>query len=118
MSANKKRILKIFGIIALVYVVFAIVVLTLFHYVSTNPMDKAAMTYLWNSTDVEDRHGEITHIGRNLLYKTEETETTVKAPYTIEAGSDFVTVYVTLVNNEEEWEAVSYEVIEVKENAK
>lgn len=77
-------------------------------------MDKAAMTYLWNSADVKERYGEITHIGRYLLYKTEKTENTVKASYDIETETGIVRVYVTLINDDEEWEAVSYEVIEVE----
>lgn len=119
MSPNRKRILKIFGIIVAAYVVFAIIILILFHYVSTNPMDKAAITYLRSSADVEERYGNIIHIGRNLLYDAKESESSVKAPYTLETENGLVTVYVTLlINGDENFKAVSYEVIEVRDYAK
>lgn len=113
---QKKKVFLILLIAIVSFLVFAAIVITLFHSVSSNPVDKIAMTYLWNDSNIESEYGEIVHIGRNIIHKAEKDDTTTKTAYTVETETGRVDVYVTLVKHGEEWRASSWELIEVKPN--
>lgn len=112
----KKKTLTLFVICISIYVVFTAIVVVSFHSISNNPIDNLSITYIRNSTDLQNKYGEITHIGKNILYKTEKNETSIKSPYTIETEKGRVIVYVTLTKREEAWEAISLEIKEVIPN--
>lgn len=114
MRKNKILLLLIIGI--LIFAVFAVIVITIFNSVSNNPIDNLSISYIRNSTDIQNEYGEIISIGKNILYKTKNDESTIKAPYTIETETGRVIVYVTLMKRNEEWTASSLEVIEVIPN--
>lgn len=109
----KKRIIKWFLIAFVIYAVFALICIILFNAIRNNPIDKISMTYLRHETDIPDIYGEIIHIGRNIVKKTEKSETVIRAPYGVETERYEITVYVTLEKADGEWKAVSYEVIKV-----
>ena len=114
MKKNKMLLILIIGISA--YAVFAVIVITIFNSILNNPIDKISMTYIRNSSDIQDEYGEIIYIGKNIIYKTKKDEATIKTPYTIETETERVAAYVTLLKCGEEWEADSLEVIEVIPN--
>ena len=107
-------LLLIIGI--LIFAVFAVIVITIFNSVSNNPIDNLSITYIRNSTDIQNEYGEIITIGKNTLYETKNDESTIKTPYTIETETGRVIVYVTLMKCNEKWKASSLEVIEVIPN--
>lgn len=111
---NKTLLLLIIGI--LIYVVFATIVITSFNYVSNNTIDKIAITYIRNSSDIQQNYGEIIHIGKNILYETKNDKSIIKSPYTVETETGRVIVYITLVKCNEDWEVTSLEVVEVITN--
>ncbi len=113
---KKSKILVLFIICISIFVVFAILVVTLFNSVSKNPIDNLSKSYIYSNTDIQDKYGEIISIGKNILYETERNETSIKSPYTIETEMGRVIVYVTLMKYDEEWEAISLEIIEVIPN--
>ena len=112
----RKKILISFIICISIFVVFAVIVVTLFNSVSNNPIDNLSIDYIQNNTDIQNKYGEIISIGRNILYKTEKDESSIKSPYTIETETGRVIVYVTLMKYDEKWEAISLETIEVIPN--
>lgn len=114
MRKNKMLLLLIIGI--LIFAVFAVIVITIFNSVSNNPIDNLSITYIRNSTDIQNEYGEIITVGKNILYETKNDESTIKTPYTIETETGRVIVYVTLMKCNEEWKASSLEVIEVIPN--
>lgn len=114
MRKNKMLLLVIIGI--LIFAVFAVIVITIFNSVSNNPIDNLSITYIRNSTDIQNEYGEIISIGKNILYETKNDESTIKTPYTIETETGRVIVYVTLMKCNEEWKTTSLEVIEVIPN--
>ncbi len=113
-SATVPYFAAVIGI--LIFAVFAVIVITIFNSVSNNPIDNLSITYIRNSTDIQNEYGEIISIGKNILYKTKNDESTIKTPYTIETETGRVIVYVTLMKWNEEWTASSLEVIEVIPN--
>ncbi len=113
---KKKSVFRILLIALVSFLVFAAIVMTLFHAVSSNPVDKIAMTYIWNDSNIESEYGKIVHIGRNIVHKAEKDDSTIKTAYTVETETGRVVVYVTLVKRGEEWRASSWELIEVKPN--
>ena len=114
MRRNKMILLLI--IVILIFAVFAVTVITIFNSVSNNPIDNLSISYIRNSTNIQNEYGEIISIGKNILYETKNDESTIKKPYTIETETGRVIVYVTLVKCDEEWKASSLEVIEVIPN--
>ena len=92
MRKNKMLLLLIIGI--LIFAVFAVIVITIFNSVSNNPIDNLSITYIRNSTDIQNEYGEIITIGKNILYETKNDESTIKTPYTIETETGNVgTIY-------------------------
>lgn len=114
MRKNKMLLLLIIGI--LIFAVFAVIVITIFNSVSNNPIDNLSITYIRNSTDIQNEYGEIITVGKNILYETKNDESTIKTPYTIETEAGRVIVYVTLMKCNKKWKASSLEVIEVIPN--
>ena len=114
MKKNKMLSLLIIGI--LIFVVFALIVITIFNSVSKNPIDNISITYIRNSTDIQNEYGEIISIGKNILYENINDDSTIKTPYTIETETGRVIAYVTLLKCDEEWTASSLEVVEVIPN--
>lgn len=113
---RKSKILSLLIIGILIYAVFAAIVITLFNSISNNPIDNLSKTYIRNNTDIQNQYGEIISIGKNVLYETRKDESTIQSPYTVETKTGRVIVYVTLIKSNEEWKAVSSEVIEVIPN--
>lgn len=97
-----------------IYLVFAAVVITLFHLIRYNPIDQIAMPFLWQSTEIEEEYGEIRHIGRRVIDKTEKQEAFMNIPYGVETEKAKLIVYVHLVKENESWRAESYEITEVR----
>lgn len=114
MRKNKILLLLIIGI--LIFAIFAVTVITIFNSVSNSLIDNLSITYIRNSADIQNDYGEAISIGKNILYKTRNGESTIKTPYTIETKTGRVIVYVTLMKCDEEWKASSLEVIEVIPN--
>lgn len=114
MRKNKILLLLIIGI--LIFAVFAVIVITIFNSVANNPIDNLSITYIRNSTDIQNEYGEIISVGKNILYETKNDKATIKTPYTVETKTGRVIVYVTLLKCDEEWRASSLEVIEVIPN--
>ena len=113
----KKKALLIITFCIAMFAVFATIVVVLFNSVSKNPIDQISCTYLRHDCpDIESEYGNIIYIGRNVLHKVQKEGSTIKTPYTIETETDCVTVFVTLTKSGDGWNAVSYEVIEVKPN--
>lgn len=113
---KKNKILLIAIICISIFAVFAVIVITLFHVISNDPVDNLSITYIRNSTDIPNEYGEIISVGKNILYKTKKDESIIKSPYTIETETGRVIVYVTLEKCDGEWNATSLEVIEVIPN--
>ena len=113
---KKNKILSTIIICIAVYVVFAAIVITLFYSILFNPIDNISVPYIRNETNIENEYGEIIHVSRYVLYKTEKSDDRIKAPYSVETPKWDVKVYVTLVKSEGEWQPVSFEVIEVDPN--
>ncbi len=113
-----KKIHTIIIICALAFVIFAGVVIIAFNFVSNNPIDKIAIPYIRQNADLQNKYGELIWIGRNVLYETENKESTIKSAYTVEIESGRVIVYVTLIENDGKWEAIALEEIEVIQNEK
>ncbi len=80
----------------------------------SNPIDKAAMIYLWNDSGIDEEYGEIKHVNKNISHKTEKNNNTIRAPYMVETEEYQILVYVTLENNNGNWVAVSFEAEEVE----
>lgn len=110
------KIRTIIIICVLLFSVFAGIVIILFNSVSNDPIDKIAISYIRQNTDLQDKYGELIWIGKNVLYETQEDDTMIKSPYTVEIKSGRVIVYVTLIKNDDKWKAVSLEEIEVIPN--
>ena len=110
------KIRTIIIICVLLFSVFAGIVIILFNSVSNDPIDKIAIPYIRQNTDLQDKYGELIWIGKNVLYETQEDDTMIKSPYTVEIKSGRVIVYVTLIKNDDKWKAVSLEEIEVIPN--
>ena len=70
MEKNKILLLLVTGI--LIFVVFAVIVITIFNSVSNNPVDKLSITYIRGCTDIQNEYGKIISIGRNIVYGTEK----------------------------------------------
>ena len=98
------------------YAVFAVIVITLFNSVSNDPIDNLSITFIRNSTDIQNEYGEIISVRKNILYETQNDESILRSPYTIETRLGRVIVYVTLMKCEGKWNAISFEVIEVIPN--
>lgn len=113
-----KKIHTILIICVLVFSVFAGIVIILFNSVSNNPIDKIAIPYIRQNTDLQNKYGEMIWIGKNVLYETKNEESMIKSAYTVEIESGRVIVYVTLIKSNGKWEAVSLEEVEVIPNEK
>ena len=111
-TTKKKIIIGILGVLGL-YAIFGAVVISLFYMVRYNPIDGLSIAYMRSNEDFKSQYGEIVTIGRNPFCRTEKSEAMIKAPYTIDSVNGKVVVYVTLINDGDGWEAVSYEVIKV-----
>ena len=107
---------KLLFLIIILYILFAIVVITAFYRVSRNPIDQIAITYIRNDSYISSNYGNIVHVGKNVLYETIKSDSTIKSPYTIETEKCRVIVYVTLSMVDQKYEAISLEVIEVIPN--
>lgn len=111
MHKNKGIILA--SIILIVFVIFATVVITLFHSMRDNPIDKISMSYLWNNSEISSQYGEIVSVSRYVLESTKEKEESMQVPYSVTTKSYRIIVYVNLFNTSGEWAVDSIEIIEV-----
>ncbi|MDE6148788.1 MAG: hypothetical protein K2F81_01660 [Ruminococcus sp.] len=109
----KNRKFKIISIILLIYLLFATVVLICFYSIRNNPTDKIAMPYVWNDKDFQNQYGEISSVCRYHGYETKKTEKEMKVPYVVETKN--YNVYVILQKNDDDWDAVSLDILDVKE---
>ncbi len=105
-------------ICVLAFAVFACIVIIEFNSVSNNTIDKIAIPYIRQNTDLQNKYGELIWIGRNVLYETKNEKSMIKSAYTVEVELGRVIVYVTLIENRDMWEAVSLEEIEVIKDEK
>ena len=113
---KSKKTLLIFVICLLAFAIFAVIVITLFDSASNNPIDIISATYIRNSTDIQNKYGEIINISKNVFYETKHDEFTIKSPYTIQTINERIIVYVNLINSDGKWEAISCEIFEVIPN--
>ena len=113
---RKNKILLLLTIVISIYALFAVIVITLFNFISNNPIDNLSITYIRNSTDIQNEYGEIIFVGKNILYETKNEGSIIKTPYTIETETGRVIVYVTLMKHDKELNASSLEVIKVIPN--
>ncbi len=51
-----------------------------------------------------------------MLHKTKKTESLIKSSYTVHTKDERVVVYITLIKNNENWEATALEIVEVIPN--
>ena len=111
---SKKKIIACIVLCCLcLYALFATVVFVLFHMVRYNPIDAISSTYIRNNEEFQMQYGEIVHIGKNVLHRTEKSEFYIKSPYTVETNASRVVVYITLIKEDGDWKAVSLEIIDV-----
>lgn len=108
-----KKTYTIIVICVLAFVVFASIVIIAFNSISNDPIDKIAIPYIRQNADFKNKYGELIWIGRNILYETKNDESMIKSAYTVEISSGRVIVYVTLIENDGGWKAVSLEEVEV-----
>lgn len=112
MSRNMKIVL---GII-LAYACLATVIISGFVAINNNPIDVAAMTYIWsNAEEIEPTYGEITHIGRYIKGK-EKNDNQVSVLYGVEVESGELKVRVYLLKENGEWIVQSMEIEEFDDN--
>lgn len=109
-----KKIFKVIALYLVCFLVFASVVLFLFNRMQNNPVDKVAMTYIRHCDEIIEFVGEIKSIGRYGLFKVEKIENTIIVPYSVETQNSRVVIAVTLIENEETWEVISYEIRKVE----
>ena len=103
-----KKATKVIGIVLVSYATFILFVFVMFHAIRDNPVDKAAMTYLWNTEAVTEQTGEIRHIGRHYGVKVIKTDGQREVPYSIETDTEKFHVYVTLVKENGKWKALGW----------
>lgn len=109
------KYLKIILGVILAWICFATVVIVGFLAINNNPIDVAAMTYIWNNAeDLESEYGEITHVGRYIKGK-EKSEDCVSTLYGAEVKSGEIVIRVFLEKVDDEWVVQSMEVEEYKE---
>ena len=113
---SRKKWILVILIVIVVAIVFSLIVIFAFNSVQGNPIDKIAITYIRNSTSIQDQYGEIVSIGRNVIDKVEETENTKSIPYQVETKDYRMTIYVQLEKKEQIWEAISLNIKEVISN--
>lgn len=111
----KNRKFKIIATILLLYLFFATVILIGFYSIRNNPTDKIAMSYVWNDKDFQNQYGEISSVCRYHGYEITKIEKEMKVPYVVETKNYNVYVYVNLQKNDNDWDAVSIDIIDVKE---
>lgn len=111
----KNRKFKIIATILLIYLFFATVILIGFYSIRNNPTDKIAMPYVWNDKDFQNQYGEISSVCRYHGYEITKIEKEMKVPYVVETKNYNVYVYVNLQKNDNDWDAVSIDIIDVKE---
>ena len=112
-SKKKKIILFIVLGVMVGYALF--VAFVLFHYtlIRYNPVDVAAMTYLWENEELREEVGEIRHIGRKLIGK-EKDETGFYVPYRVETYHFEYDVQVYLTRENGEWVAHDWRIIKAR----
>ena len=115
---EKNKALKRMVIHALLFTIACVVVISLFNYRLKNTIDIDTPTnaYIQTQSDIQNEYGKILGISPNPSYDTQSEESMIKAPYTIETEKAQLIVYVTLIKSDEEWKAVSFEIIEVIPN--
>lgn len=79
-----------------------LIVITAFNSVANNQIDNLSITYIRNSTDIQNEYGEIISVGRNILYEAKNDKVTIKASYTVETKTNRVIVCVTLLKCDED----------------
>ena len=115
---NKKKVFVVVAVLAVTFFIFATIVMIAFNSVANNPIDKIAITYIRQNSDLQNKYGELIWIGRNSLhkYKAETEESFIKPTYTVEIETGRVMVWVTLKSIDGEWVPISLEEIEVIPN--
>ncbi|MEG1719428.1 MAG: hypothetical protein RR306_03790 [Clostridia bacterium] len=114
---NKKKVFTVFAIIGLIFLIFSTIVIIAFNAVRNDPIDKIAMTYIWNTKEISDEFGEIVSVGRNIVEKSEKSETVMIIPYSVDTKSNRVLILIKLEKNENDWRVESFEAKEVIKNA-
>ena len=107
-----KKLLIFLSVIIGSFAIFVTIVCVGFFSIKNNPIDRIAMTYIWNKPEITDEIGEIVHVGRNIVEKSEKTDLYMKLPYGVETKDDHFIVYVVLRKDNETWVAVDYEIVE------
>lgn len=104
------NLLKIFGAIFCCFAIFAIVIIVLFNVVKSNPIDKIAMTYIWNSHEISNEIGKVTHVGKNIIKKTTKENDEMTIPYLVETSNGNNTVFITLDKINGTWIVTSFNI--------
>ncbi len=110
---SKNKVIKIIILISVIFVLFATIVIVLFYRIRNNPIDKIAMPYIWSSDSIEEEYGTIESVSRFVVEKTEETDSTLSVPYSVQTDKYQVILRVNLIKNNDTWKAISYEVKKV-----
>lgn len=109
---TNKRVL-LFIIIG--YVIFSSVVIGCFFLVRENPIDKAAITYIWNCDDFEE-YNDIFTVSKYLLKENKKTDDSATVWYAVDTKKEELIVQVKLNKIADEWIVESLEIVEVGES--
>ena len=109
-----KKLFKVIFIMACIHIVFVTIVFAMFHAIRNDPIDQIAMPYIWADEEMQTEYGSVFLVSRNVTRKIKKTENTMDVPYSVETDDKCLTVYVQLEKQEENWTAVSIEIIKVE----
>ena len=115
MKEKTKGVLKILIICILAYAVFASIVALLFHSIRYNKVDGEAVGYIRYESNITEEYGEIVYVARNISRKTIKSDDTMKKTYSIEFSDKEFIVYVEFISTEDGWDAVDYEIVEIRD---
>ena len=116
---DKKKVILVVSCVLASYLIFFVLIRTLFYMKLNNPFDNAASLYIReHSDDIVEEYGEINIILRTIEYRKIKSEDYMKVPYNIETDTNYISVYVEFEKEGDEWKAQSYEIIEVEERGK
>lgn len=109
-----KKTKKIIMFIGIGYILFAAIVFTGYIIIRYNPVDKVAMTYIWNSEDIARVTGEIKHVNRTTLEKSLITKAYIIIPYHVEASSSNKIILMKMTKAGGKWTVLGYQIKESK----
>ena len=111
-----KKAILVIAISLVAFIIFALIVILIFNAMINNPYDNISIPYIYDDTDIAVSYGDIVSVKRNTLYEKTDLEFYKKIPYSIETKNCRIIVYVAIENENNEWKAISYEIIKVIHN--